>query len=229
MKTLFLIPARGGSKGIPHKNIRELCGKPLIYYSIEAARHIASDEDICVSTDDREIIECVERTGLRVPFVRPEELASDTAGSSDVIVHALKFYEERGTFYDRVVLLQPTSPLRTSEHIIGAMGLYKESLDMVVSVTESPAAVVLFKENEQGYLEHAFDVSGGVRRQDAQKLYEYNGAVYVINSRAVLEKGLGGLDKVVKYVMPEINSVDIDNMIDWSLCEIILKGRYDCK
>ena len=81
MRTLFLIPARGGSKGIPHKNIKELAGKPLICYSIEAARGVTGDENICVSTDDEAIIECVEKTGLKVPFVRPAELASDTASS----------------------------------------------------------------------------------------------------------------------------------------------------
>lgn len=223
MKALFLIPARGGSKGIPRKNIKELCGKPLIYYSIDVARQLADDADICVSTDDGEIIECVRKIGLDVPFVRPDHLASDTATTNDVIVHALNFYADKGINYDTVVLLQPTSPLRTAAQVREAMDLYSSELDMVVSVKESAASVVLFKENERGYMEHAFDVSGGVRRQEALRLYEYNGAIYVMNRDSVMTKGISGFEKVVKYVMPEINSVDIDNMIDWKLCELLIK------
>ena len=106
MKTLFLIPARGGSKGIPRKNIKELNGKPLIQYSIDVARRLTGDENICVSTDDREIIEVVEKSGLEVPFIRPESLAADTATTNDVICHALNFYKDKGTAYDNIVLLQ---------------------------------------------------------------------------------------------------------------------------
>ncbi len=225
MKPLFLIPARGGSKGISHKNIKELHGKPLIYYSIEVARQLADDADICVSTDDDEIIECIKKAGFDVPFVRPKYLASDTATTNDVIVHALNFYADKGINYDTVVLLQPTSPLRTAEQVREAMELYNDNLDMVVSVKESAASVVLFKENELGYMEHAFDVSQGVRRQEALKLYEYNGAIYVMNSDSVMTKGIAGFEKVVKYVMPEINSVDIDNMIDWKLCELLMEDK----
>ena len=225
MRTLFLIPARGGSKGIPHKNIKELAGKPLICYSIEAARGDTGDENICVSTDDEAIIECVEKTGLKVPFVRPAELASDTASSNDVICHAINFYKEKSIEYDNVVLLQPTSPLRTSEQIKEAMALYRDDIDMVVSVKENLSSVVLFKENDKGYLEHAFDVSKGVRRQDALKMYEYNGAIYVINCKSVLEKGMGGFEKIIKYVMSEESSVDIDNMLDWYFCETLIEHQ----
>ena len=222
MKTLFLIPARGGSKGIPHKNIKELCGKPLIYYSIDVARQLADDADICVSTDDDEIIDCVKKAGLEVPFVRPDYLASDTATTNDVIVHALNFYADKGINYDTVVLLQPTSPLRTAQQVREAISLYNSDLDMVVSVKESAASVVLFRENEQGYMEHAFDVSHGVRRQEALKLYEYNGALYVMNCVSVLTKGISKFEKVIKYVMPENSSVDIDNILAWRICELLL-------
>lgn len=224
MKTLFLIPARGGSKGIPHKNIKELAGKPLIYYSIDVAREVTSDENICVSTDDKCIIECVEKIGLKIPFVRPAELASDTANTNDVICHAINFYKEKGIEYDNVVLLQPTSPLRLAKQVSEAMALYKDDIDMVVSVKENLSSVVLFKENSNGFLEHAFDVSKGVRRQDALKLYEYNGAIYVINCKSVLEKGMGGFEKIVKYVMPDESSVDIDNMLDWYFCETLINN-----
>ena len=222
MKTLYLIPARGGSKGIPRKNIKPLFGKPLIQYSIDIARKIASDEDICVSTDDKEIISVVENLGLHVPFVRPAEYATDTSSSNDVILHALNFYETKGVYYDVVVLLQPTSPLRTIENVKECLFIYNPDVDMVTTVKESSVSAVLCKENCLGYLEQ---VIGGndVRRQDAEKLYEYNGAVYVINVKSIKEKGLNGFTKIKKCVMSEENSVDIDTIMDWCFVETLLE------
>lgn len=107
---LVVIPARGGSKGLPGKNIKNLCGKPLIAYSIDVARSITSDDNICVSTDDKKIIDAVENYGLLVPFVRPTELATDTATTNDVLLHALDFYEKRGKHYSRL-LAHPTNPV----------------------------------------------------------------------------------------------------------------------
>lgn len=221
MKTLYLIPARGGSKGIPHKNIKLLKGKPLIQYSIEIARELAPDEDICVSTDDQDIKNVAEKCGLKVPFLRPDYLASDTASSNDVIIHALNYYEKQGKNYDTVVLLQPTSPLRTVQDVKNCLELYSSDLDMVTTVKESCVSAVLCKENAEGYLEKVIGKSTG-RRQDAVKLYEYNGAVYVINAASVKDKGLGGFTKIKKIVMPEENSIDIDTMLDWKIAEAIL-------
>ncbi len=220
MKILYLIPARGGSKGIPHKNIKLLNGKPLIQYSIEVARELADDKDICVSTDDYEIINVVENLGLKVPFLRPDYLANDTAGTSDVIIHALDFFSKQGKVYDVVVLLQPTSPLRTVQDVKECIALYTPEYDMVTTVKESSVSAVLCKENPEGYLEQ---VIGGnnVRRQDAEKLYEYNGAVYVINATSIKEKGLEGFSKIKKYVMSPEKSIDIDTMLDWKLLEVI--------
>lgn len=223
MRILFLIPARGGSKGIPHKNIRDFCGKPLIHYSIDVARELADDADICVSTDDTEIIKVAEEAGLRVPFVRPNEFATDTASSEDVIRHALEFYEKKGVRYDSVVLLQPTSPLRTAQQVREAIGVYSEDVDMVVGVKRSQSAVTLMREEPDGNLVHVFDLAGGVRRQDAAALYEINGALYVINCHALADKGMGGFTRIRKYVMPEISSVDIDTELDWMLAEEICR------
>lgn len=222
MKILYLIPARGGSKGIPHKNIKLLDGKPLIQYSIDVARQLAEDNDICVSTDDIEIKTVAENLGLKVPFLRPDYLASDTAGTSDVIVHALNFYSNQGTNYDVVVLLQPTSPLRTVQNIKDCLALYDDTLDMVTTVKESSVSAVLCRENQNGFLEQVIG-ENNVRRQDAAKLYEYNGAVYVINSDALKEKGLGGFTKIKKCVMDEKSSVDIDTMLDWKFVEVLVK------
>ena len=114
---LIIIPARGGSKGIPRKNIKPLNGKPLIYYAIDTARAITTDANICVSTDDQEIKSVAEAYGLRVPFLRPVELSTDTAGTYEVLLHALDYYEKLGKQFKIVLLLQTTSPFRTVEQV----------------------------------------------------------------------------------------------------------------
>ena len=225
MEYLVIIPARGGSKGIPHKNIKPLNGKPLIYYTIDCARQIASDENICVSTDDTEIIKCVEEYGLKVPFVRPAELATDSAGTYEVLLHALDFYEKQGRHYDVVLLLQNTSPFRTAEHVKEALELYSKDIDMVVSVskTRTNPYYNCFEEDQEGFLKKTFDSTSFVRRQDAPVTYEYNGAIYVINPEQMKKKPLGKFTRRVKYVMDDLHSVDLDNMIDWKFAEFIQK------
>lgn len=227
MKILTIIPARGGSKGIPHKNIKPLNGKPLIYYTIDCARAICDDEDICVSTDDAEIISVVEKYGLKVPFVRPAVLATDTAGTYEVLLHALAFYEKQGKHYDVVLLLQNTSPFRTSIHVKEALELYKPEIDMVVSVKETSSNPYYncFEENDKGFLNISKGDGLYIRRQDVPKAYEYNGAIYVINPASLKKMPLGKFSKRIKYVMDDIHSVDLDNMIDWKFAELIIKER----
>lgn len=224
MKVLYVIPARGGSKGIPHKNIKLLAGKPLIYYSIDVARKLTSDENICVSTDDNEIIKIVENYGLKVPFVRPKEYATDTATTNDVLLHVIEFYEAQEKYYDVIVLLQPTSPLRKVEQVQKSLALYCDDLDMIVSVKESHAATVLCNENNLGYLEMSFN-KNGVRRQDAGKYYEYNGSIYILNIERLKKCSLSGLIKKKKYVMDDYSSIDIDNEFDWLYCEFVLNKK----
>ncbi len=227
MECLVIIPARGGSKGIPHKNIKPLNGKPLIHYTIDVAREIVDDEDICVSTDDPEIIQCVEGYGLKVPFVRPAELATDTAGTYEVLLHALDFYEKKGSHYAVVLLLQNTSPFRNAKHVKEAMKLYRSDIDMVVSVnqTKTNPYYNCFEDNSEGFLKKTLDSTGFVRRQDAPVTYEYNGAIYVINAAQMKKKSLGEFTRRVKYVMDEIHSVDLDSMIDWKFAEFLIKEK----
>lgn len=223
MKILVIIPARGGSKGIPRKNIKPFNGKPLIYYTIDCARAICNDEDICVSTDDAEIISVVENYGLKVPFVRPEELATDTAGTYEVLLHALFFYEKQGKHYDVVALLQNTSPFRNAEQVKEALALYNENVDMVVSVKECTANpyYCVFEENEEGYL-HVCKGDGSIyRRQDAPKVYEYNGAIYIMNAEKLKTTHMHKMQKRVKYVMDDVSSFDLDTMWDWQMAEMI--------
>lgn len=224
MKPLVIIPARGGSKGIPHKNIKPLAGKPLIYYTIDVARQIVPDIDICVSTDDPEIIKCVEEYGLKVPFVRPDELATDTAGTYEVLLHAVGFYEKQGRDYDTVILLQNTSPFRRAGQVKEAMKLYRNDIDMVVSVKECAANpyYCVFEENTEGWL-HVCKGDGTItRRQDAPKVYEYNGAIYIINIKSLKQMPLHAFPHRVKYVMDSQSSLDLDTMFDWQMAEAIV-------
>ena len=223
--SLFVIPARGGSKGLLRKNILPLAGKPLIYYTIDAARSITSDENICVSSDDPEIIQLTEEYGLKVPFVRPPELASDTASSQEVLLHALDFYENKlGLLYKKIILLQPTSPLRNAKHISEAYSLWEDNIDMIVSVKESKANPYfnLFEERENGFLMKSKE-GNFTRRQDAPKVWEYNGAIYIINVETLKKKHLREFKKIKKYVMPAEYSIDIDTELDWIMAEIIQK------
>ena len=134
---LYIIPARGGSKGIPGKNIKPLAGKPLIQYTIEVARQLADDANICVSTDSPDIKSVAESTGLPLPFLRPVELATDDTGTYEVLIHALKFYQSIGSDYEKLVLLQPTSPFRTAGHVKEALAKWEDGIEMVVSVKET--------------------------------------------------------------------------------------------
>ncbi len=225
--TLFIIPARGGSKGLPRKNILPLAGKPLIHYTIDAARCVTDDENICVTSDDSEVIQIVESYGLKVPFVRPSELASDTAGSREVMLHAVDFYANQlGISYSKICLLQPTSPLRTGQNIREAYALWHEDLDMVVSVRESRLNPYynLFEEDGSGFL-RKMKIGNFTRRQDAPAVYEYNGAIYIMNVSILRAKYLDEFEKIQKYVMDEEMSLDIDTKYDLLKIEYFIKNE----
>ncbi|MEW7289532.1 acylneuraminate cytidylyltransferase family protein [Aquimarina sp. 2304DJ70-9] len=223
MRPLVVIPARGGSKGIPKKNIKLLNGKPLIAYAIEMALEVFPKDDICVSTDNDEIALEAEKAGLEILFKRPKELATDTAGTQEVLLHAIDFYEKKDNTYDTLVLLQPTSPFRKSKHLKEALELYSSDLDMVVSVKESKGNPYynLFEE-ENGLLKKS-KKGQYVRRQDVPKVYEYNGAIYIINIKSLKNNTISSFSKVKKYVMDEISSMDLDNHLDWKICELLIK------
>ena len=227
MRPLVVIPARGGSKGIPYKNIKRLGGKPLICYAIDAARKFTSEENICVSTDDDAIIKVVEDYGLKVPFKRPDYLATDNAGTNGVLLHALDFFEHKGNHYDVVVLLQATSPFRRVEDVIEAVKLYDDSIDMVTSVMPAKCNPYYdgFEDNAEGLLTISKGDGTIERRQDAPQVWQQNGAVYVINPVQLKGKGLAGMTKIRKYVMDELHSIDLDNMLDWKIAELMLEEK----
>ena len=224
MKPLVIIPARGGSKGIPHKNIKLLGGKPLICRAIDNARAVAPDSDICVSTDDSEIIQVVEDYGLKVPFIRPTELAADNSGTYEVLLHALSFYEQQGRTYDTIILLQPTSPFRRDEDISEALKLYSPDVDMVVSVTEARANPYYncFETDSDGFLHVSKGDGKYIRRQDAPKAWEYNGAIYIINPQSLKRKSLGEFKRRRMYEMDELHSLDLVKPLDWCIAELLI-------
>jgi CMP-N,N'-diacetyllegionaminic acid synthase len=227
MKPLIIIPARGGSKGIPRKNIRLLNGIPLIHYTIKAAQDVFDDTFICVSTDDEEIRQVAEQTNLAVPFIRPKELASDFSGTYEVLLHAIEYYEKSGYVADTVILLQPTSPFRNSSHIKDALKLYSAEIDMLVSVkeTKSNPYYILFEEDESGFLKKCKD--GKFRnRQNAPKVWEYNGAIYIINVTSLKSHTIDKFKRVKKFEMDEYSSLDIDTQFDWEMAELI-QSKYE--
>lgn len=217
-KLLVVIPARGGSKGIPGKNIKPLAGRPLLAYTIDCARAIADDTDICVSTDDHSIKKVAELEGLNVPFLRPAHLAEDTSGTYEVLLHALQYFADQGRQYDDILLLQPTSPLRRPAQVVEALTHYRERMpELLVSVRESSANPYynLFEETPEGYLRKSKE-GNYIRRQDCPQVYEYNGAIYLTSVSSLKARPYHQMHQVVKFVMDGHSSVDLDTLEDWA-------------
>jgi N-acylneuraminate cytidylyltransferase len=225
MTPLYIIPARGGSKGIPRKNIKPLAGKPLIAYSIEVAMKLACDAaHVIVSTDDNEIAAVAEACGVPVPYRRPAALATDTSGSREVMLDAMQWADNHGIAYDCVVLLQPTSPMRTAADVEQALNLYTADIDMVVSVAEalSNPYYTCYETENDGFLHISKGDGLYTRRQDCPKVWEYNGAVYVINPQSLRAHALGEFKRRIPSVMDRSRSIDLDTLTDWMIAETIL-------
>lgn len=224
MKILYLIPARGGSKGLPGKNTKVLGDKPLIVHSIEyALMNKKYGDELCISTDDFKVIEIAKNIGVEIPFVRPDKLASDSATSYDVILHALEHYEKEGKTFDAVLLLQPTSPFRNQQDFNNIISCFSDELEMVVSVKnakENPYFTI-FEEDEFGFLNKSKNGSFQ-RRQDCPLVYTYNGSMYLMSVEALKKHTISEFKKIKKIVMPEERSIDIDTMADWVLAEFYL-------
>lgn len=196
----------------------------MIGHTIAAALEVFEPSQICISTDDPEIVEYAEKQGVRVPFIRPADLSGDNAGTYEVVLHAIEYYKNTGMNPRVVVLLQPTSPFRKGKHIQEAIQLFQPELDMIVSVvnTKSNPYFVLFEEDEEGFLQKS-KKADFVRRQDAPEVWEYNGAIYIINAESLLRSKIADFTKVKKYVMDEVSSHDIDTRLDWLIAETIIE------
>lgn len=222
MTVLALIPARGGSKGIPRKNVRPIAGKPLIAWTIEAARAARDVDAVVVSTEDGEIAEIARSWGADVPFMRPPELAADDTPGIDPVLHALTMLPA----YDAVLLLQPTSPLRTGADIEGLLALARQQgACSVVSIRETqdhPAW--MYRLGSAGELQPLLPGEDIARRQDLPPVYALNGAMYFAQTAWLrARRGLVG-PETIGYPMPTERSVDIDEPLDWRLAEMLLMG-----
>ncbi|MBZ9635316.1 cytidylyltransferase domain-containing protein [Clostridium sp. FP1] len=226
---LAIIPARGGSKGIPNKNIMSICGKPLIAYTIEAGKKSKYIDEIIVSTDSDVIKVIAQQYGAVVPFLRPEELSSDSAKSIDVVIHAIDFYKNNNIAFDYVILLQPTSPLRTFEHLDKAIEKIIESnRTSLVSVCEAEENPILMRNIENDKLKEVISFEGtNLRRQDLPAFYIFNGALYLNSTDMLVDEKKFVNEDTIPYVMDKESSVDIDTMLDARLVELIIKESMD--
>lgn len=225
-KILALIPARGGSKGIKDKNIIPLAGKPLIAYSIEAAKKSKYIDSIVVTTDSEKIAEVAKRYGARVPFLRPVELAADTSKTIDAVLHAIKTLKSMGENYDTLVLLQPTQPLRTTDDIGKAIELYYEDgengLVSISPVDDSP--LLIRSIGADGKLLNLLSQNSTCRRQDMPNYYKVNGCIY-INKIDELNENTSFNDNRIPFIMDKEHSIDIDEMSDLWMAECYLKNN----
>ncbi len=219
---LFIIPARGGSKGVPKKNLKELRGKPLVAWSIEQALSVADPNNVLLSTDSPEIASVAENFGLKVPFLRPSELSQDETSTEPVLLHALDWYCAHRGVVDAVVLLQPTSPFRKINSLRGAMAQFEaKNADSLLSVTENHH----FFWRDRKSPEALYDYRRRPRRQDIsddQRWYRENGSIY-ITKVAVLRKDknrLGGL--ISMYLMSEEESWEIDTPEDFGVVSSLM-------
>jgi CMP-N,N'-diacetyllegionaminic acid synthase len=222
---LAIIPARGGSKGLPGKNIRPLSGVPLIAWSIRAARKSRHIDTIAVSTDDPGIAEIARSYGAEVPFLRPGRLATDAAKSMDVVIHCIDWYEKQGQPFSIVILLQPTSPLRTASDIDAAIGyLFSRDAQAVVSVCEDHHHPLW-----SNSLPDDLSMGGFIRpevrgktRQELPTCYRVNGALYLA-STAYLRQSPDFIGAATKaFIMPAERSIDIDNEMDFAMAELLI-------
>jgi CMP-N-acetylneuraminic acid synthetase len=227
-KVLCVIPARGGSKGLPGKNIKLLCGKPLIAYTIEHALVSALIDRVVVSTEDERIADVAVEFGAEVPFMRPPELAGDDSGTIDVLLHAMTWLETReGYDFDILVLLHVTTPLRIPADIDRCIQLLVEkNADSIFSVTEAHRNPYFnMIELDSGGRPHLAKEGSFRTRQSAPPVYDMNSSIYVWWKDAIKEKKCTLLDRSLVYIMPKERSIDIDDHIDFRVAEMLLKER----
>ncbi|MBO2534272.1 cytidylyltransferase domain-containing protein [Rummeliibacillus suwonensis] len=224
-KILAIIPARGGSKGVPRKNIKLLVGKPLIAWTIEEAKKSKYISKLILSSEDDEIINVAKEYDCEVPFKRPIELAQDNTPGIDTILHAIK----QCPGYDYIILLQPTSPLRTSEDIDDFISYFiNQNVNACVSVCEpSKSPYWMYQLGTSNNLIPLLKENASIsRRQDLPKAYALNGALYIANIEWIKQTKNFVTDETVAYVMPVNRSYDIDTIDDFQICEYLLEKRF---
>ncbi len=224
---IAIIPARGGSKGLPRKNVKLLEGKPLIAYTIESALKAKNVSRVIVSTDDEEIAKVSREFGAEIPFMRPDFLATDNASSLDVLRYTFERLEkEENIKIDDFVLLQPTSPLRNNTHIDEAIELFcKRKANSVISFCKEEHPIFWHKFiTKEGKFEEVFERDFAESRQELRSTYCPNGAIYVFN-KSILDTGEYYTEKSYAYIMDRKSSVDIDTIDDFEYVEFLMKKK----
>jgi CMP-N,N'-diacetyllegionaminic acid synthase len=221
---LGIVPARGGSKGIARKNIRLLCGKPLLAYTAAAAKRSARLTRVLLSTDDSEIARVGRESGLDAPFLRPRELAQDATPMIDVILHAIRWTQQQGECYDAICLLQPTSPLRSAETIDRCIAeLWEKKVDTVVTVRPVPTEFnphwVFFRDSD-GLLQPSIPQREPIpSRQQLPPAYHRDGSIFATKTQVVIERGSLYGDKILGVLSPEAEACDLDTEEQWLALE----------
>jgi CMP-N,N'-diacetyllegionaminic acid synthase len=231
MKVLGLIPARGGSKGVPRKNVKLLHGKPLLCYSAEAALSSTLLAKTILSTEDEEIAATGKACGLEVPFLRPSDLAEDKSPTLPVILHALDFLSQQGEEYDAVCLLQPTSPFRDAEVIDGCVRLFQEtSADTLITILPLPkeySPYFMYYRDPNGSVRYCMgEQTEPVRRQDVEQPHLREGSVYITSTKVLRETNSIYGKEVVGYPMDPAKSINIDTMDDWHRAQELMRKMH---
>ncbi|MCR4567693.1 MAG: acylneuraminate cytidylyltransferase family protein [Pseudobutyrivibrio sp.] len=229
---IAIIPARGGSKGVPGKNIKEICGKPLIAWTIEAALKADCIDRVIVTTDDEAIAKVAKEYGAEVPFMRPAELSSDTASAIDVYIHATEFVmNETGDKLDKFMVLLPTVPLRTEKHIDEAYQQFlADGATTLISFAEAEVPASWYhKLNEKGRVENAGFGQGitMTNRQNNETYIIPNGAIYILDYELLKEKRTYYCDNTVAYIMSREDSIDIDYPIDFEFAKCLMEKKHN--
>ena len=234
-KIIAIIPARGGSKGIPRKNIKLLAGKPLIAYSIETSLKSRYIDRVVVSTEDEEIAEISKKSGAEVPFLRPKELARDDSPTIDAIMHVINKFEESGEYFDIIVLLEPTSPLRD-------VGDIDKCVEILISNPEAKGMVSVAKLegahpefnviiNEDGFIRKSDGTTNFkvLRRQDLEDVYYFEGSIYISEVEALKQKRTFYHELTLAYVVPKYKSLEVDELCDFICVEALMKAKMEGK
>ena len=224
MKNLAIIPARGGSKRIPRKNVKDFLGKPIISYSIEAAIKSGIFDEVMVSTDDQEIAQIAIKYGAKIPFMRSEKKSNDYTGLADVCIEVVNAYLDCGKEFDFICCLLPTAPLVNIEKLVYAENLLAEKpYNCVFTVTEYSYPVQRSLEIDNGFVKMKWPENYTKRSQDFDKSYHDAGQFYFIKTKSILTEKKLFVEKSGAIVLGEIEMQDIDTEVDWQLAEIKYK------
>lgn len=229
MKKIAIIPARSGSKGLKNKNIKSLNGTPLLAYSIQAAINANLYDTVMVSTDSNEYAKIAREYGAAVPFLRSKTSASDSSSSWDAVKEVINNYKKIGIVYDEITLLQPTSPLRTTNDIVLAYKLFnKKNADSLVSVcpVSHPIQWCFTLDNSFSMENFNKNPYKNCRRQELEQNYMENGAIYIIKTTKLLQNNFNFYDeKCFAYIMDQKNSIDIDEELDFKIAEFLINNE----